>query len=44
MDNLHRLHDDMVAQNVISTVFNIAYNRHDFSCIFIIGISSHQLS
>lgn len=43
MNNLHNLHDDMVAQNAISTVFTTVYNNHNFSCIFIIGITSHQL-
>lgn len=43
MKNLHQLYDDMIAQNVISTIFNIVYNKHMFSCIFIIGTSGHQL-
>lgn len=28
MKNLHQLYDDMIAQNVISTIFNIVYNKH----------------
>lgn len=43
MNNLRHLYDDMVAQNAISTTFNVLYNRHLFSCIFIIGVTSHQL-
>lgn len=43
MDNLRHLYEDMNRQGVISTTFNIVYNHHEFSCIFIIGITSHQL-
>ncbi len=43
MEHLRNLHDDMITNNVNSTVFITAYNRHEFSCIFIIGITNHQL-
>lgn len=43
MEHLRHLHDDMIANNVNSTAFKTVYNRHEFSCIFIIGITNHQL-
>lgn len=43
MNNLRHLYEDMIVQGAISTTFNVVYNRHEFSCIFIIGITNHQL-
>ncbi|MBD5521645.1 MAG: hypothetical protein HDR03_10615 [Lachnospiraceae bacterium] len=43
MEHLRHLHDDMVANNVNSSVFNTIYNAHEFSCIFIKGTTNHQL-
>lgn len=43
MNHLRLLRDDMIIQDVISTTFDITYNTHPFSCIFIIGLTNHQL-
>jgi hypothetical protein len=43
MENLRHLYENMNGQGIISTAFNVIYNHHEFSCIFIIGITNHQL-
>lgn len=43
MNNLRRLYEDMCMQDTISTTFNVNYTTHLFSCIFIIGVTNHQL-
>lgn len=43
MKNLKQLYENMNSQGVISTAFNVIYNHHEFSCIFIIGVTNHQL-
>ena len=43
MKKIKNIYIKMKTQNVNAVTFNVDYNRHKFSCIFILGSNSHQL-